>query len=88
VTPTSIGVPNGGACDDPVDCTSGNCVDDVCCADTSCPPGQSCDNPGNAGMCSPDPTAPAPALSRGGMLLALAILVALGGVAVLRRHRA
>ncbi len=86
-TPTGTGVPDGGACDDPADCMSGNCVDDVCCIAASCPPGQSCDNPGNAGMCSTDPTAPAPALSRSNLLLALALLVAVGGAAVLRRRR-
>ncbi len=86
-TPTGTGVPNGGACDDPADCMSGNCVDDVCCIAPSCPPGQSCDNPGNAGMCSADPTAPAPALSRRSLQLALALLVAVGGIAVLRRRR-
>jgi hypothetical protein len=85
VTPTSTGVANGGACGAPTDCTSGNCVDAVCCADPSCPPGQSCDIPGNAGACSPDPTAPAPALSPSSALVALALLVVIGGLAVLRR---
>jgi hypothetical protein len=80
-------VPNGGECEDPTDCLSGNCVDDTCCAARSCPAGQSCDNPGNAGNCSPDQTAPVPTLSRGAMWLALAMLIALGGVAVLRRRR-
>jgi hypothetical protein len=87
VTPTSTGVPNGGSCNDPADCTSGNCVDDTCCDAPSCPPGQSCDNPGNAGMCSADPSAPAPALSRNGVLMGLAVLCAVGGVAVLRRRQ-
>jgi hypothetical protein len=86
VTPTNNLIPDGGDCDDPAECASGNCVDDVCCAEAACPPGQSCDNPGNAGMCSPDPTAPAPALSRRGVLLALAILLVVGGLAVLRRR--
>ncbi len=86
-TPTSTGIPNGGGCNDPADCMSGNCVDDTCCAEPVCPPGESCDNPGNAGNCSPDPTAPAPVISRSGVLLALALLVAIGAVAVLRRRR-
>ena len=85
-TPTSTGAPIGAGCTDAANCTSGNCVDHVCCADASCPPGESCDNPLHVGTCSPDPIAPAPALSRVGVLLALAILVALGGVAVLRRR--
>ena len=86
-TPTNTAVPNGGGCDDRSDCLSGNCVDDTCCAQASCPPGQSCNNPGNAGTCSPDPTAPAPAISRGGVMLALSLLVAIGGFALLRRRR-
>ena len=86
-TPTNTAVPNGGGCDDRSDCLSGNCIDDTCCAQASCPPGQSCNNPGNAGTCSPDPTAPAPAISRGGVMLALSLLVAIGGFALLRRRR-
>jgi MYXO-CTERM domain-containing protein len=66
---------------------SGNCVDNTCCAETSCPPGQSCNNPGNAGTCSPNPSAPAPALSRGGVLAGAVLLLALGGLAVRRRQR-
>jgi len=66
---------------------SANCVDDTCCAEPSCPPGQSCDNPGQAGVCSQDPTAPAPALSRGGVLAAALLLLTLGGFAVRRRRR-
>lgn len=87
VTPTNTRVPDGGSCDDPADCISGNCVDDTCCAEASCPPGQSCDNPGNAGVCSPDPVAPAPAITPTGVLLALALLLGIGGVALVRRRR-
>jgi MYXO-CTERM domain-containing protein len=85
-TPTNTAVPNGGGCDDPSDCLSDNCVDDTCCEQSSCPLGQYCDNPGNAGTCSPDPTAPAPAISRHGVVLALALLIAIGGFAVRRRR--
>jgi len=73
---------------DPADCISGNCVDDVCCEEPSCPPGESCDNPTHVGTCSPNPTAPAPAISRQGMLLVLTILIAIGGAGFLRRWRA
>jgi MYXO-CTERM domain-containing protein len=66
---------------------SGNCVDDTCCAAAACPPGQSCDNPGNAGICSADPTAPAPSLSRTGIFVALALLILVGAVAMLRPRR-
>ncbi len=85
VTPTLV--PNGGACDDPADCVSGNCVDDTCCTDPSCPPGQSCDNPGNVGLCSADPVAPAPAISPGGAALAVLALIAIGAIALLRWRR-
>jgi hypothetical protein len=87
VTPTATKVPNGGACNDSIDCMSGNCVDDTCCAERFCPPGQSCDNPGHAGECSPDPSQRAPALSAGGVLAAVTLLLALGGVAMRRRRR-
>jgi len=86
VTPTKTKVPNGGGCDDPADCISGNCVDDTCCMDRTCPPGESCDNPGNVGMCSPDPTSAAPALSDTGVWLAVALLIAIAGVAFPRRR--
>jgi hypothetical protein len=86
-TATATKVPDGGDCDDPVDCESDNCVDDTCCADPSCPPGESCDNPGNQGMCSPDPAAPAPAISSGGKALATIVLIAIGAVALLRWRR-
>ena len=71
---------------DPADCISGNCVDDVCCAEVSCPVGQSCDNPGNAGICSADPAAPAPAISRQGAFLAVALLIVIGAVGFIRRR--
>jgi len=87
VTPTATPAPNGAACKTPTDCVSGNCVDHTCCAEPSCPPGQSCDNPGYAGECSQTLTAPAPALSRGGVVAAAVLLLGLGGVAVRRRRR-
>jgi hypothetical protein len=86
VTPTGTHIPNGGACNAGTDCISGNCVDDVCCADASCPPGQSCNNPGNPGVCSPNPTTSAPALSGRGIFAATILLLALGGVAVRSRR--
>ena len=85
-TPTHIPGKIGARCVNPMDCISTNCVDDTCCVEPACPLGESCDNPGNAGNCSPDPIAPAPVLSRDGVLLALALLVIIGAVAVLRRR--
>jgi len=78
--------PNGGSCADPADCVSGNCVDDICCADPSCPPGQSCNNPGNVGICSADLAAAAPAISPGGAIVVVSLLIAIGAVALLRRR--
>jgi len=86
-TATPTQVPNGGSCVDPADCVSGNCVDDTCCTDPSCPPGQSCDNPGNLGLCSADPVAPAPAMSPGGGIVAVALLIAIGAIGLLRWSR-
>jgi len=38
-------------------------------------------------MCSEDPIAPAPALSRGGLAIGLALLAAIAGMALARRRR-
>lgn len=84
-TPTNTPVPDGGSCTDPSDCQSGNCVRNVCC-DTECNlPGQSCAEPGSIGTCTEVP-APAPAASRGGLLLIVCALIAIGGFAVVRRR--
>ena len=80
--------PDGAACIDDGDCTSGNCVDDVCC-DTPCnQPYESCDLAGNEGICTAVPQAPAPALSGVGLLVGAALLAALGGLGLLRQRRA
>lgn len=86
-TRTATKAPNGGGCDDPSDCLSGNCVDDTCCADPVCPPGQSCDNLPNPGTCSQD-RAPVPAVSHAGVMVALLILSGIAGLTIRgRRHR-
>jgi hypothetical protein len=58
--------------------------------EASCPPGESCNNPGpgNVGICSPDRVAHAPAMSRNGVLLAVAILIAIGGAGFVRQRGA
>ena len=82
-TATSTGIPNGGSCVDPADCMSGNCEDDVCC-DTACDgPQESCNLPGNEGVCTAFAAA-APAASHGGLLL---LVAALGIVAALTLWR-
>lgn len=76
-------LPDGAACTDPNDCTSGNCVDDVCC-DTACDgPLEQCNLPGQQGQCAAT-AAPAPALAPLGLLAGLAALV---GVAWRVRRR-
>jgi len=86
VTPTNTGIPNGGTCINRQACASGNCVDDVCC-DTPCTaPLMQCNLEGQVGTCA-STAAPAPALSSRGLLLALAVLGALGGFALRRRVR-
>lgn len=58
--PTATASPQGAGigCSVGQQCASGNCVDHVCCASASCPSQERCDNPSNAGQCSP-PAAPA-----------------------------
>lgn len=83
-TPTRTPAPDGATCDDPADCVSGNCVDDVCC-DTACAGAdQSCDQPGREGTCTG--VAPAPAASQAG-LLALVLALATVAAATLWRSR-
>jgi hypothetical protein len=64
------------------------CVDGVCC-DTACDgPDETCDLPGREGVCLPLVAAPAPTLSRAALLAALAMLIAIAGVAIrFRRTR-
>jgi hypothetical protein len=86
VTPTHTPAPDGSGCADPIDCLSGNCVDDVCC-DTACAqPAEACNVPGHVGACT-SLAAAAPAASHGTLLLMLGVLVAIGGAAVLRVRR-
>lgn len=78
---------DGAMCDDPNDCISGNCVDDVCC-DTACDqPAQACNLPGNEGVCS-SLAAPAPAASPTGLLIAGLLLVAVATIGFARRRSA
>ena len=85
-TSTNTPAPNGGACFDPDDCISGNCVDDVCC-DTACDGlSEACDVSGAEGTCTELNTVPA--ASRGGMIAALALLLAVAVLAFARRRPA
>jgi hypothetical protein len=85
-TPTGTKIPEGGACDDPLDCVTGNCVDDVCC-DTACDqPGQACNVAGLEGTCLLE-SAPVPAVSQRGMWGLIVLLVAIGGIGMMRWRR-
>lgn len=85
-TPTATLVPQGGDCDDDADCSTTFCVDGVCC-DTQCSgPDQVCDRPPDVGVCVTPPQV-APAVSPAGLLVALAVLIAMGGAALWRRAR-
>ena len=82
-TPTITGMP-GGACTDPSQCSSGFCVDRVCC-ETACDgPAEACNVSGN-GVCT-SLAATAPAMSGRGSLLAALLLAATGLWAIARRR--
>jgi hypothetical protein len=53
--------PDGQSCVNNSECASTYCVDSVCCMDPACPPSESCNVQGHAGMCTR--LSPAPALS-------------------------
>ncbi len=86
-TPTDTpSLPDGSVCDDPSDCISGNCVDDVCC-DTGCSGSlEACNLPGSVGTCSPI-TAEAPAISPRALTGAALLLALIGSVSLLLRRR-
>ncbi len=84
-TATSTGVSNGGRCMSPSQCQSGNCVDEVCC-DTACQgPLEQCNLPGQRGVCV-STAAPAPTLSDRALILALVLLIGIGGLAIAQRR--
>ncbi len=86
-TPTQTPIPDGASCIDPVDCMSGNCIDDVCC-DTTCDgPLEACNLSGVEGVCSPT-TAEAPATSRSGLISVVVMLIAVGLFSLIRRRTA
>jgi len=85
-TPTATLVPNGGECATPAQCSSMFCVDGVCC-DTICDePFQTCNQPGDPGVCQTI-AAPAPALSLTGILGVIAVLTLVGAMALMWRRQ-
>jgi hypothetical protein len=84
VTPTVTPVPQGGACANPTQCSTGFCVDAVCC-DTACTdPAKRCNVSGQVGVCTITPAA-APTLTPWGLVVAGILLVSIAGFAL--RHR-
>jgi LPXTG-motif cell wall-anchored protein len=86
VTPTNTPVPQGGTCATPSRCSTGFCVDAVCC-DTACTdPLKRCNLPGEVGTCA-SPPATAPALTPWGLVAGLILLAGTGVWALRRRVR-
>jgi len=83
-TPTKAA--NGADCSTPDQCTSGFCSDDVCCDKACDGPAESCDQPGMRGRCLPL-HAPAPPMSRRGLVSFIALLTAGGVLSFSRRRR-
>jgi hypothetical protein len=68
-TPTRTPIPVGGLCtsSNPGACSTNNCVDGVCCNQSSCPGGEACNITGHVGNCvtvpTPTPTMRGPGVS-------------------------
>lgn len=86
-TPTKTPAGVGGACMSSTDCTAGLfCVDAVCCTSACDGPLQSCNNPPNVGTCT-NVTAPAPVVTRIGLLIEVATLFVMAVLMLSRRER-
>ena len=86
-TTTNTPASPGQTCEETADCAGGLVCDpeELVCCDRFCnEPLERCDLPGLEGTCSPI-TAPAPAASHSLLLMLIAMLLALGGVAIARR---
>jgi hypothetical protein len=82
-TPTNTGIPQGGACSTPAECSTGFCADGVCC-NTACNPAFGrCDLPGQRGTCSA--VSPAPTLTPRALAAAAALLIGVAAFALRRR---
>jgi hypothetical protein len=83
--------PPGEACTSPSQCapvppnTVGFCPDGVCCNEPCTGPNESCNQPGFEGTCIS--TAPAPALSGTGLLIAALLLAGVGTLGLVRNRR-
>ena len=78
-------LPVGADCSTAVECASTFCVDGVCC-DSACDgPFDTCDAPPEPGLCVQ--VAPAPPVSRRGLLTGLALLTLIGAAALWHQRR-
>ncbi|MEO8604896.1 MAG: hypothetical protein ABI629_20180 [bacterium] len=85
-TATATKAASGAECTMPDQCATGFCAQGVCC-DTACTgPTDSCRQPGERGTCL-SLHAPAPPLSRKGLLSVIALLTAVGVMSFSRRRR-
>ena len=85
-TPTNTPVPQGGACATPAQCSTGFCVDSVCC-DTACTdPLKRCNLAGQVGTCA-STAAAAPTLTPWGLVAGLVLLAGTAAWAIRRRAR-
>ena len=77
--------PQGGGCSDASQCATGLfCSQGVCCASGCTAPHQSCAVPGRRGECISTVVAPAPVLSGLALLAAVATLIAIAAIALIR----
>jgi hypothetical protein len=87
-SPTRTPVPQGGGCSDPAQCAGGLfCSQGVCCDAPCTGQGQSCAVPGQRGDCVSTVPAEAPVLSAGGLVAAVATLIACTAFALVFRRR-
>lgn len=79
-------LPNGGSCTSDSQCASGNCADAVCCDQPCDQPGEMCSIPGRDGTCLTTEAASAPTVSATTLAMGIALLAAIGGIAITRRR--
>ena len=85
-TPTNTGIPQGSACSTSAACSTGFCVDGVCCNTACTDPLMRCNLPGQVGTCASD-AASAPTLTPWGLLVGSVMLAGIAGMALRRRMR-
>lgn len=84
-TATLTPQPDGAACTSGTECASTFCVDGVCCNTACSGPFDTCNAPPERGVCVQ--VAPAPPVSRRGLLTGLALLTLIGAAALWQQRR-